>query len=104
MSAVETPVCIVLAWTTADVQYVGKGAAYEIVYSASDRLLHPWDWQDVMVASACMWCNEGAPEEVKKARAHAAAVPGAMVFVYEVGEPDPLGRAKREILEKKERS
>ncbi len=52
------------------------------------------------VARACMWLNVGAQEDVEKARQWAATQGDEAwrVFVYPADEPDPLGRAKGDVL------
>lgn len=51
----------------------------------------------VLVPKAIVWANEGDAAEVRKAKDYAARE-GYRVFLYPVGERDPLGRAKREVL------
>lgn len=99
MSAVETPVCIVLAWTTIETRGAEPWAP-AIVVSMLERGMRPDDWQKVQMPHASMWCAAGALAEVAKASAHATKMePPAHVFVYDVAERIPIERAKREILE-----
>lgn len=49
-------------------------------------------------AKAAMWTNNGGPEELAKAQAHAEKE-GWKVFTYPTSEKDPLGKAKAAALE-----
>ena len=60
----------------------------------------PPRYVDVVIATACVWLLDGSAADVDKARAFVTSHYGARgaVYVYPVTEPDPLKRAKREIM------
>lgn len=60
--------------------------------------------QETIKASACVWLNDGTKADLRKAKDFAAK-DGWTVFTYE-NEPEPLARARREMIElqKKERA
>jgi hypothetical protein len=86
---------IVVAWT--ETVSVWDGEAF-----AADLGRHPRLVEQVQ-PKACIWLNCGTEEDVQKAKSYAAGritsqgYPGA-VFTYSETEPDPLGRAKVDIL------
>ena len=85
------PKTIVIAWTT---------VAMEIVRERRTDLGERPELREVNVPRACVWLNEGGPADVMKAHAYAATLDGPLrlVFAYETSEPDPIARAKRDIL------
>lgn len=54
--------------------------------------------ETILVPVSLMWLNEGTEADVKKAMEYASKE-GYRVFTYPVGESDPLGRAKRDVLQ-----
>jgi hypothetical protein len=51
-------------------------------------------------ALAAVWLNEGTDEDLKKATAYATK-DGWQVLTFPCSEPDPLGRARKQVLRKK---
>lgn len=60
------------------------------------------EYEVCRVAKAAMWTNKGTSADIEKAEAYITTEkrdrPDIAVLVYPVGEKDPLGRAKREML------
>jgi hypothetical protein len=59
--------------------------------------------QTVKVAHAAVWKRRGWAQDVEIAERYAAgphALPGTKVFTFDPREPDPLGAARRLILER----
>jgi hypothetical protein len=80
---------IVVAWTE-ETQEVVKVGRVDIGDSHK--------FKTVQLPRACMWLNKGTEADAEKAREYAASE-GHSVFCYE-GEKDPLGRAKKDVLNK----
>ena len=60
------------------------------------------EMETVREGRACTWLVEGTSEDVAKAEAYAASPTcseGARVFVFAVGESDPLGKARAAVIE-----
>lgn len=53
-------------------------------------------------AKTCIWLNAGTPDDVESARTFAAKE-GYTVFTYPTDDPDPRGRASREVMEQYDR-
>lgn len=84
---------------------------YCIVVAWTNRATVPVDWEStridmgelprfevVVEPAAAVWLLEGTRHDFADAGRHIASLPGGRVFVYPVGEPDPLGRAKADVL------
>lgn len=87
---------IVIAWT----EMTGLKPTGKLI--ERDRNLFP-EFVTCPEARACMWLNKGAESDIERAQAHADSEredkPDITVKVYPLNEEDPLGRAKREMLE-----
>lgn len=85
---------IVTAWVVAEQQFDGRPFASDLGSKPGMRT--------VRTGRAAVWLNRGSAEDIDKARAYAARASDEYqihVFVYPVDELDPLGRARREVLE-----
>lgn len=90
--------CIVIAWT--DEGWILDPAAPMARRDLGERP----KMKAVQVAHAAVWLNEGGKADAEKAKAHMAReYPEGRVFLFPVDEPDPLGRAKREVLKPQRR-
>ena len=79
---------IVIAWTD---------SRTEIVRARRTDLGERPETREVRVGVACTWLLD-TDEPIDRAARYAAGHPNGRAFVY-VDEPDPLGRARREVLE-----
>ena len=90
--------CIVIAWT--DEESIVDPTAPMARRDLGERP----KMKTVQVAKAAVWLNEGSSADAKKAKAYLARdQPHGRVFIFPVDEPDPLGRARSEILKPQRR-
>lgn len=84
--------CIVVAWTSQEQEFDGRPFARDLGARPGLR--------EVTKAHSCVWLNKGTDADIEKARLHieSAHPETGRVFVYPVGEPDPIHRSRREIL------
>ncbi len=84
---------IVIAWT--EVVQVWDGEPYRLCLGQQPRMVEQTQ------ATACTWLLKGCDADVEKARTFVIGEYGSRgaVFTYPVKEKDPLGRAKKEILQ-----
>ena len=55
------------------------------------------DFDTTPEGKACVWLNRGTGRDVEKAKAY-AKIGGHHVLLYPTTEPDPLGKAKVDVL------
>jgi hypothetical protein len=91
MKEKKEKVTIVAAWVVTDFEVVSQGRR--------DLGERP-KLREVKVPKAVMWANKGTSEDVEKAKAWARKETDheVAVLVYPTSEPDPMGRAKRDVL------
>lgn len=90
---------IVLAWKTAEQELTGDPWRADIGERPK--------WKDVEKPHAAMWKARGREKDVEKARIYAdnpsnnptGLVGHVRVLTYPTSERDPLGRAKRDVME-----
>lgn len=82
-------VLIVVAWVEEEV---------EVVRARRTDLGEAPVTRTVSVGKAVVWLRRGGATDVEKARAYALPE-GKRVFTYPKSEKDPLGRARREVVE-----
>lgn len=88
MNATKTQ--IVIAWPDETMELVDPGAP-DIGRSAK--------FTARPIGKAAMWLRRGTPADLEKARAYCATEPGRRAYSYPISERDPLGRARREVIE-----
>lgn len=85
------PATIVIAWAMSE--RVWDGEPYRADLGERPGLV------DVVTPRAAVWLNSGSRADFEKAKAYAAEEgEGRVVFVYPENEPDPIGRAKRDVV------
>lgn len=90
-------VAIVIAWP--DVEHVHDGQPYAADLGTRPRMVA------IPTGRAVMWLRRGTLRDVERAEEYAAEMRRedpprlARVFVYETSERDPLGRARRDVVD-----
>ena len=84
--------CIVIAW-------IEDGRRCTNFETRRTDLGEAAVFEDVLIPRAALWLNSGDEEDWEKASKHASTFPRSKVFAFPTDEPDPQGRARREILE-----